>query len=302
MTNKSRVQNPEFRIKLFIKSLIHNSKFSRQLADLNSQSGQALLVVVLVMVVSLTVGLAVVSRSVTNLRTATDDTSSKKALSAAEAGIEQAMKSGCVPDGQGGCTPISSSSFGGGSFSTVITSLEGDRILVAGGNPIEVDEGADVWLVPHNSNGSLNYTTPWSGTLTIYWGESTDPCQNSAIEAIVISRPASDFQTQRFAIDSCASRRSGNNFYSGNAGGNISGRNYQHSYPINISNGLIVRVVPLYFSASLGVSGGGLALPSQGNKIESTGISGSTNRKVTVYQGYNQLPAEFFPYILFSPR
>lgn len=254
------------------------------------------------MVVSLTVGLAVVSRSVTNLRTATEDTNSKKALSAAEAGIEQAMKSG---------TSISNNSFGGGSsFTTVVTPLEGDRFLVGGGNPVDVDEGADVWLIPHNGpNGQPNYTTPWSGNLTLYWGESS-ACQNSAIEAIVVSKSGADFQTQRFAVDPCDARRAVNNFCPGNpnascsplsTGQSISGKIFAHSYPIAISNGLVIRVVPLYYSASLGIVGSS-ALPSQGNKIESVGASGLTNRKVTVYQGYSQLPPEFFPYILFSPR
>ena len=58
------------------------------------QKGQVLLIVVLVMIVALTVGLSLISRSITNLRTSTEEAESQKALAAAEAGIEQALESG----------------------------------------------------------------------------------------------------------------------------------------------------------------------------------------------------------------
>ena len=47
------------------------------------EKGQTLLIVVLVMVISLTVGLSVVSKTITNLRTTTEEADSAKALSAA---------------------------------------------------------------------------------------------------------------------------------------------------------------------------------------------------------------------------
>ena len=59
-----------------------------------SHSGQTLLVVVLMMVVALTVSLSVVLRSVSNVRTSTDEENSSRAFSAAEAGLELALKTG----------------------------------------------------------------------------------------------------------------------------------------------------------------------------------------------------------------
>src|SRR5690242_8662448 len=58
------------------------------------EAGQALLIVVLVMVIALTVGLSLASRSITNLRNSTDEANSQAAFSAAEAGVEQAVKLG----------------------------------------------------------------------------------------------------------------------------------------------------------------------------------------------------------------
>src|SRR3990167_6486206 len=63
-------------------------------ATLNSKGGQGLLVIVVIMVVGLTVGLAVASRSITNIRTSTEEENSQRAFSAAEAGIEKVLKTG----------------------------------------------------------------------------------------------------------------------------------------------------------------------------------------------------------------
>ena len=64
------------------------------MSNFQSQKGQALLIVVLAMVVALTVGLSVVSRSITNLKNSQQEIDSQKALSAAEAGVELAIKNG----------------------------------------------------------------------------------------------------------------------------------------------------------------------------------------------------------------
>ena len=55
------------------------------------KAGQALIVVLLVLGVALTVGLAIVARSVTEVNVSTVQDESARALSAAEAGIEQAL-------------------------------------------------------------------------------------------------------------------------------------------------------------------------------------------------------------------
>src|SRR3989344_4715713 len=56
------------------------------------QAGQILLIVILVIVISSTVGLSLVSRSITSLRTSTEEAEPQKAFSAAEAGIERALQ------------------------------------------------------------------------------------------------------------------------------------------------------------------------------------------------------------------
>lgn len=268
----------------------------------NKQSGQALLIVVLAMVVSLTVSLAVVSRSITNLRTSTEEENSQRAFSAAEAGVEQVLKTG-----EEVTTAIDLENKS--QIKKVdIVPVSGTQVLVNGGNTVEKDDGADVWLVPHNGN-TPDYTQSWNGNLTFYWGSSSDQCNPdpsintmAALEIIVISGTQALPTSKRYAFDPCGARRASNNFASPPVGGGtIGGKSFANkTTSITVSSGLIARVIPLYSSTSIGVVGS-IVLPSQGNRIESTGISGGTSRKIAFYQGYPTLPSEFF-YILFSPR
>jgi len=76
------------------------------------QRGQVLLIVVLVMVIALTVGLSVISRSVTTLRTTKESESSQRAFSAAEAGVAKLLNSNN--------TSISSTTLSNGSSFTEI--------------------------------------------------------------------------------------------------------------------------------------------------------------------------------------
>lgn len=272
---------------------------------LNSQVGQALLLVVLIMVVGLTVGLAVASRSITNVRTTTEEENSQRAFSAAEAGIEQALKTG-------GATTGSFASDNQSQFSATVTELEDDGtgIILNAENPVPVDDGIDVWLVPHDSDGKPVYTTPWTGNLTIYWGaQGLAGCDEAALEIVLIysdTPSPNTAKSKRYTTDACPERRSLNNFDNLAQGGeSLKGKNFEYKVapPINVVNGYVVRIIPLYKSTILAVKSGGIStLPSQGKIIESTGTSDTTKRKITYFQGYPQLPTEFFPNILFWPK
>lgn len=286
------------------------------------QAGQTLLIIVLIMVVGLTVGLAVASRSIINVRTSTEEENSQRAFSAAEAGIEQALRIGCItptPPGTGTCNPVPIGTFGdnmSSTFNTNITSLRGEELLLNGGNPVPKDEGIDVWLVEHDSSGRPDYTNKLnSNNMTVHWGALSDTNCNSdplinnmaAIEAIVISGTVINPQTNRYVYDPCPGRRSENNFAppASGGGGTVSDVTFNYQKNIKITNGLVMRIIPIYASTPIGIDfpgESGKELPSQGNKIDSIGTSGLTKRKVTYYKGYPALPVEFFQYVLFSPK
>lgn len=274
---------------------------------INKQKGQALLVVVLVMVVALTVGLSLTARSIIDIRTSTEEADSLKALAAAEAGIEQALQTTDTAPIAGPFTESNTT------YSTTITEVKGtSAFLTNGGNLVLQDDGVDIWLVPHNPDGTPDYSsTSWTGDINIYWGDpSLADCDNAAIEVAVISGTKELPSLDRYVYDPCASRRKDNNFSTVGGGGpySIEGKNLLYKEKIGqglISSGLIARVVPIYANALIAVDGDGSALPNQGFSIDATGIAGAGDRQVkhslNFFRTFNQVPTTYFMYGLFSP-
>lgn len=271
---------------------------------LANQSGQALLIIVLVMVVALTIGLSVASRTITNLRNTQEQASSQKALSAAEAGVEQAIKNSANVAGSLNTTT---------SYTTSIQQVLGTApFKLNGGIEIPKNDAIYVWLSPYSTNPSSLYQTPWTGSLTIYWEDKQGDCNNSssapaAIEIALISGTKTSPSMSRYAYDPCSNRA---NLFSAASpsSATVAGTRFYYQATLSITNGLLLRINPLYSQAlfAVAVSPGSPALPSQGSVITSTGTTNSdpttaTTRKVTVFQGYPEIPAEFFPYTLFQP-
>jgi hypothetical protein len=282
----------------------------------SNQKGQALLIVVLAMVVALTVGLSVVSRSIINLRNSQQQISSQQALSAAEAGVEQTIENGASV----GKSNFSSAT----SYTTSIETISGGgAFLVNGNNPVPKDDAIYIWLTPYSTDSaklfqdvdSLGKNNRWSGNLNIYWGDSSATCDSAAaaIEVAVIWNTRADPKVTRYAFDPCPDRISSNNFTRASSVGQlisgttlIYGSKFGVGVPIPIVNGFLVRVVPFYADTYIGVKGDSAAgsppLPSQGTIITSTGTTdNNVVRKLNVFQGYPEIPAELFPFSVFWP-
>jgi len=278
---------------------------TRLLTLMRNDSGQAFLIVVLVMVVVLTVGLSVVSRSITNLRNAGNQESSQKALAAAEAGVERAIKANSITT-----TAVTNSLNNQASYSYTVTQVSGtNAIPLNGGIPVAKNDGIYVWLVPYSATGS--YPSAWSGsTLTIYWGSPSDTCSPSlatntmaALEVELVSGTKTNPTIQRSVYDPCGVRQSSNGFSSPTSNTvvtNAAGTFHYTAVITGISSGLLAKLSPLYAGTQIAVQGN-VALPSQGNIITSTGTADNAQRKITVFQVYPELPMELFPYTLFSP-
>ena len=262
----------------------------------NNQKGQALLVVVLVMVIALTVGLSIASKTITSFRNSTDVTSSQKALSAAEAGIEQALKQN---------NSIANPKFSQDSgYDTKVASVQGTTFLLNNGNFVPQDEGIDLWLSDYSSESAKLYLNPYpaNGNITLYWGDSSGSCNNAALEIVLITGTKSAPVLTRHAFDPCQTRSSQNGFTSVNSvQATVAGKTFSYqTTTIPVGNGLIARIVPLYANTSVAVMGTS-ALPSQGFVVASTGSSGNVVRRVNVFQAFPQIPAEYYLYNLFSP-
>lgn len=275
----------------------------KQKSPFRSEAGQILLVVVLVVIVVTTVGLSLASRSITSLRTSTEEAESQKALAAAEAGVERLLENSA---------PTTEGTIGGtlanANYSAYVHQLSATTFLMNGGNSVPKDEGADLWFTVYSSDKdwTKRYISPlggWNGTLHVYWGtDSSNPCNNPALEIIIVTGTAGNPVSKRYTYDPCLLRRSENNFDAPSLSGGkqIEGTTLLYdsdSDPINVSGGLIARVIPLYGSTTVGIDGGGTALPLQGSVISSTGTSGQTSRKIRVFKGY---PQTYLPYLSYG--
>jgi Tfp pilus assembly protein PilX len=282
---------------------------------LKDQRGQVLLIAILVIIIASTIGLSVASRTATNLRTTTEEAESRKALAAAEAGIERTIQS-LVPVALKGNNLDNNSS-----YATQVNSVDSSTFLLNGGNTIPKDEGADVWFVEHNpdSNNTPVYSQAKSANfLNLYWGSTSEVCGSpaapAAIEAIVVTRNNSSgvIKSYRYAYDGCSGRKSENNFTQADSGSfTMSGfssvtfgnRTPQVDLAKNVDDIIFVRVIPIYKDAVIGVSACNYAghsctsLPNQGYVIESTGISGQTNHKIRTFKGY---PQTYLPYLSYG--
>lgn len=276
----------------------------------DGQRGQVLLIIVLIMVVALTVSLSVASRSIINIRTTTEEENSQRAFSAAEAGVERALKIGQGVTGSGPGIELDNDA----RIKQVdVTPVGGSAFVFKLGNPLPKDDGVDIWLANHDENGKIIPESNWSGALTIFWGMSSDICSTNvttntmaALEIIVFSGDTDAPVTTRYTADPCTARVASNNFSSVSGGGQaiaFAGKttNFTYGKTLSITNGMLVRAVPIYATTPIGVRTSS-NLPSQGKQIESTGQSADTFRKVSYFQGYPKCPSEFCQYVLFVPK
>lgn len=148
-----------------------------------SQSGQALLIILLVMSVALTVVLSTVSRSVTDLSITTYEEDSSRAFSAAEAGIEEALLK--QPDtGFPGIVD-------GNIYNVEIVEdpLHGARTVFP--TPLSAGEVATFWFVEVKPDGDLHCENGDCVTAkkiqNLCWGNDPDPSKKAEWPAAELS-------------------------------------------------------------------------------------------------------------------
>ncbi|MEX0587549.1 MAG: hypothetical protein WDZ67_01490 [Patescibacteria group bacterium] len=261
------------------------------------KSGQALILILLVMAVSLTLGVSVASRSIATLKQVSFSAQSAQALAFAEGGAEEALK--CLDDGS--CSAP---------YDPAAVDLTGDgtndfdyRITALGGAVLDAfpalsrDQTIELSLSGYPS-GTPVYIS-WVNTANS--SEVSDP---AAVEIAAIYNEAGTYKVLRYAYDPVAARQSENSFFTPFTGPfSVNGVNYQYRVSISVPfTPVAIRIRPLYsatastfvFSAEVGRT-----LPTTGARIESSGFSGSVIRKVEVLRTNNAL-SELFDFAIFS--
>lgn len=292
---------------LFVKFSDNNSKTRTFL-----ESGQALVLVLLSLAVVLTLVLFILSRSVTDILVSSKTDEAARAFSAAEAGIEQALVIGTSGGGDLGT---------GASYSSNVSDFAAGATEF--NYPVELSSGDTMttWFVNHDlATGETvcDASHPcFTGTaFQVCWGkpgENSGDVTTPAVEVSIFyeSTPdvASSTKIARAVFDPNAGRLSSNSFtQADNINCSVGDKNYPFQKTINFSDvgigagvsgtagGLrFARVRILYAGGvePVGVSVIGGTLPSQGQNISSTGISGDSQRKVDVFQGWPEAPSVF---------
>ena len=249
-----------------------------------NETGQVALIVLLVMVVMLTLGIAVAQRGVTDVRIAQQEEDSARAFQAAEAGIEEALST--LVGGSG--------SFGEDTSYDVTVGQAGSSGFVFG-QPVAAGEVVYV---------NLAGASPGMNRLDVYFMEiGKDDCDvtPAAVEVMILSSPGGNTRVRREGFD-ISSR--GNNFDQVTKGNySFEGVSFCAKATVNLTgNDQQVRIRPLYNRAVVGVDPqpANATLPNQYLQVESVGqTEAGVTRAVTVKRSEPQLPP-IFDYALFS--
>ena len=272
------------------------------------EKGQIILILVLVMTVALAIGISVIQRSLSDISTATKVEQSSRAFSAAEAGIEKALR--------GDATAVS---FPENNSSATVTGTDLIPAVPADGtrqDPLEYpnlakEEIAHVWLADPDSATNPPAAFYKQPSLDIYWGNSN--FDQAALELTLVYYNGSQYTTQntKWYLDHTVTRTPDNKFTPVPcSGGYKPGTNtYQCKYTINsLPAGLmLIRARLLYNSSSqpfavhaVGICGADCSLPPQARKLIATGISGQTQRRIQVFRLDKVVPPYFPPEKLIS--
>jgi len=254
--------------------------------------GQVLLITVLVLSMAITIALSLIGRSVTDVGMSRNIEESARAFSAAEAGIEEALRLGTV------LSPSGPTPYGDGLTYEVTSNIIGGAIGSYTLPMTQQGQTASVWLVEHTDDNLINEGAPYSGRLTIKWKAASD-AQIPALEIALYYKNASGVYTvQRGAYDPVSARRSINKFSSVvpvEPGGLV----YSQPIVLPVGTPLFIRIRPYYFGTAITVDAGGV-LPKQGFEIVSTGqTAGGVTRKIVVRRQY-PLPSTIFDYAVYS--
>lgn len=283
-----------------------------------SASGQILVLVLLVVLVALTIGLSIASRTLSTLRNTAELDQSNRAFSAAEAGIERTLAllkadpnldcevTDCTGNISGIDAKVTVADAGGTTDAFGLSTLEKDDVL------------------------QVNLDTYSGSSLDLYWGNqgdnagSTCPNASAVVVSVVYKNTATNaYGLGKGAYDACLdAARSGNNFERPSAtfevdplnvldlqGGETRG-NYGYKVSLNLAPGgpyvgagslpVMARVRLMYVGDKpIAFDPNGNLLPVQGQQIVSTAVVGGKQRTVKVLKTTSSLPA-IFDYALFN--
>lgn len=267
-----------------------------------AQSGQIVLLLVLITVIGLTVGLSLIARTVTDVRISSQIEQSGRAFSAAEAGVESALRSSIA-----GAAPSGSINLTGAVAQYSVKPVGGTSDIYT--FPVtDVNKVQVLWLAPHNTDGTLDLSGtgafPATSSFDLCWGsrEGISP----AVALTLIYVDGGEYKISKAAFDS-TNRGNGFTLASDSSGGYCNG-NYTYRQTINPTTDfsinptdtlVMLRISPVYDGTAFAIVPSS-PLPVQANQIVSVGQTETgIVRRIEVTQGYQVLP-EVFDFTFFT--
>lgn len=268
----------------------------------NENKGQVILILVLITVVGLIIGLSLISRSITDVRMASQVEQSNKAFSAAEAGIESALRQGTINQqinlSLPGATANCNIELVGNSDTYIIPSCAADT-------------SQTVWLVDHDSDGNIikSNILPNTQTFDICWGLHASSTPSVIVTLLYFDGVSNSYKIIKQAYGTNAA----NNFKLPDGPGSYCNFGFQYrtnfdpsSFGVNNNANTIIlalRLQPLGSLTDLAVQlinpPPGILIPKQGKRYVCLGSTDTkVMRKIQVIERFQSLPA-MFDYPLF---
>lgn len=277
---------------------MNGGSYNKRMKILKKQDGQILLIVVMLFALALTIVMSVSFKSITESQITKLEEESQKALAAAEAGVEAALKSSLTGVQSFDALGIPSL-VGIQTGNVTIESVQQTTFVT----PIVVaDDAYTFYMADYNmETGSLG--VGYTGSLGVYYGQQNGDCGGIALELTFISG-ASPYTTTRYLADtgspglvSVASSSDKVGVALGSADTTVDPTVpfwcaiSPISKPIN-SKLLLIRV--LGKDTRIGFKGGA-NLPLQGKTITSEAQStAGVKKKIYFFQSYPQIPANLY--------
>lgn len=263
------------------------------------KSGQVLLITIMLLATALTIVLAVSFRSTTETQTAKLEEESQKALAGAEAGIEEALRTGNTS------IDISGLNVGPGFTGTATTDTTASPTFIT--PVLQRDEQYTLYLDKYTPGSGFSTTAgdffPTTGNLVFYFGDTTrNDCAYRKTTALELTFIDKDYNAMtRKLIDPCTTGKTvGTSDLSTNTPAPtdpLANQNFLYkTAPLQIpSLSKVVLIRVLFSQTRIGVDAGVNNLPLQGKTVTSEAKSPTgVTKRVQLFQSLPQIPADFF--------
>lgn len=188
-------------------------------------NGQVLLVILLIMAVILTIGLSVISSSVTDIKISKQTEEATRAFYVAESALEERLVYPFTAQEE------ESGSIGGIGYTVEKQILKGQEFLF----PFQIESGSPqiLWLVEHNDQGQMDFSHKYSGPIVFYWGD-VDSSEIPALSVAYVYYEAGNYKISRYNFDPDSGRRDSNKFNSASTGNYaLAGKSLKYSARIS---------------------------------------------------------------------